>query len=151
VKNKDNASMLEFRLEETNSKDRLDDAINYARKFLPHQGPLEYFVHHNTLHAFEKYHFFDALSYANSLYQARTQKSLSWYQHKYKDKRICDADLSEIIERIFPDQDDFVKNIIFWNPTYVSPPMKECKFLMHLSFLFFRYLHPLLYLGRKNP
>ena len=42
------------------SRERLLHAIEHAAHFLPAQGPITVFIHHNTLHAFEDLPFDEA-------------------------------------------------------------------------------------------
>lgn len=65
-------------------------ALVYLRKYLPEQGPLEFFVHHNTLHAFEDLPFVEALKEASVLYEAKVFKDLSEYQKDYDSGKISE-------------------------------------------------------------
>lgn len=90
----------------------------FAKKYLPSQGPLEYFVHHNTLHSFEEFEFYDALNLANSMYGAKTKKSLLWYHQKYNENRIKDEDLKHIINLKYPElrfDDPIVQHLLFYH------------------------------------
>lgn len=101
----------------------LRSAILFAREHLPTQGPLEYFVHHNTLHSLENYNFFDALKIARNLYHAKTNMDLSWYQRQLTQGRILSDDLRQSFERVFPKVDyNLIKEnkLLFWNETYSS-------------------------------
>lgn len=111
------------------TKKIIQDAILFSKKYLLHQGPLDYFVHHNTLHSFEEYSFFDALTNASSLYGAKTNKSLRWYQSKLSEKRITKTDLETSIYEHFKQVDfsneliskaDFLEDVIFFNTKYCS-------------------------------
>ncbi|PIQ26285.1 hypothetical protein COW36_15155 [bacterium (Candidatus Blackallbacteria) CG17_big_fil_post_rev_8_21_14_2_50_48_46] len=55
--------MIEQRLSD------LDQDLAWVSKYLPHQGTLQHFVHHNPLEAFEEYEFETACVLANKLYQ----------------------------------------------------------------------------------
>lgn len=90
------------------------EALTWAEKYLLRQGPLEYFVHHNTLHSFETKPFLDALFEAKDLYQAKTHMSLNWYAQQFKEKRITQKDLQYAISKNF-DKDFEFSNIFNWN------------------------------------
>lgn len=100
---------------------KLVEAIEFARKYLPSQGPLEYFVHHNTLHSLEEFSFFEALNIAEVFYGAKTKKSLRWYQKQYFNGRIKDNDLINVIQNnvnIGEFGYNEVKELLFWNRDY---------------------------------
>ena len=42
--------------------------IEHAAHLLPSQGPITVFVHHNTLHAYEEFHFDEALRESQRVY-----------------------------------------------------------------------------------
>ncbi len=75
----------------------LRDIINRISHYLPTQGPLDVFVHHNTLHAFEEYHFLEGVEKAASVYGARAYQSEFSYQRSFIAGRINDHDLREAI------------------------------------------------------
>ena len=50
------------------SLDHLQHAIEHAAEFLPAQGPITVFVHHNTLHAFEDLPFEEAVCEGGSIF-----------------------------------------------------------------------------------
>jgi uncharacterized protein YbcC (UPF0753/DUF2309 family) len=45
-------------------REAFEDALAHAAHYLPDQGPIEVFVHHNTLHAFESEPFHEAVQHA---------------------------------------------------------------------------------------
>jgi hypothetical protein len=117
----DNATMLKKKNE---SIQYLEEALAYSRKFLPEQGPLEYFVHHNTLHSFEHLNFFQALESAKSLYGAKTHKSFRWFNKRYRENRISEKDIETVIDQNLPMFSDsskkLVRNLLNWEESFHS-------------------------------
>jgi uncharacterized protein YbcC (UPF0753/DUF2309 family) len=69
----------------------LDASIEHLTHWLPIQGPIKDFVHHNILHAFQQQRsFHDALSVAGKLFGARSYLPIDDYQALYKQGRIKD-------------------------------------------------------------
>jgi uncharacterized protein YbcC (UPF0753/DUF2309 family) len=66
--------------------------------YLPSQGPLKTFVHHNTLHNFEGLEFFEALEVAGKLYGAKRSLSESFYQDQLRSGRIAYSDMNKWID-----------------------------------------------------
>lgn len=89
------------------------DSLKWAEEYLLRQGPLEYFVHHNTLHAFETMPFIEALFKAKELHLAKTHMNIQWYLEQYKSGRIIDADLKFSIEKNFGKDFSFLQ-ILNW-------------------------------------
>lgn len=50
----------------------LDQVITWVGTYLPHQGTLQHFIHHNPLQAFENYPFSEACQIAQKAYQAHS-------------------------------------------------------------------------------
>lgn len=69
--------------------------LRVLKRYLPTQGPLKDFVHHNTLHAFQDLKFYDAIFKASAIFGYRTTFSLAEYRDLYAIKRIT----PEILER----------------------------------------------------
>jgi len=63
-------------------------AFNRARHWLPNQGSLRSFVHHNTLHACEELPFFPALQQASQVYGANCLLTEAEYRAELKRERI---------------------------------------------------------------
>jgi len=98
------------------SEDDIISGIKFCRKYLPKQGPLEYFVHHNTLHAFEEFDFYDGLTYASEFFNCKTHKSLYWYQDQLSKDRIKKNDLLEIAKKHLPFLDEqIILKILHWD------------------------------------
>lgn len=58
------------------------------KHFLPSQAPLKDFIHHNTLHAFQKNSFHRALQQASKIFGYKTYLSLEEFQQLYKTGKI---------------------------------------------------------------
>lgn len=72
-------------------------ALAHAAHYLPAQAPLEVFVHHNTLHAFQSLPFYDALTVAGRRLRARMFLSESSYRGALHRGRITDAELRRVL------------------------------------------------------
>lgn len=74
--------------------------VHVLKHYLPSQGPLKDFVHHNTLHAFQDMKFYDAISKASAIFGFQTTFSLTEYRDLYAINRITPEILAQaIIER----------------------------------------------------
>ncbi len=100
----------------------LDETLHRVRHWLPQQGPIKDFVHHNTLHAFQHLKFHDAVRAAAKLYNANCYMSASFYLDAYKSGSIND----DAIERALswsvstPTERPLVKQRLF----AIKPPAK---------------------------
>jgi uncharacterized protein YbcC (UPF0753/DUF2309 family) len=72
----------------------LEDIAHY----LPSQGPIKTFVHHNTLHHFEDLEFFDAVDAAADVYGANTALPETTYQGLVTQGRITHGDLNRALQ-----------------------------------------------------
>ncbi len=71
--------------------------LHTLRHYLPSQGPLKDFVHHNTLHAFQDMKFYDAIFKASQIFGYQVTFSLSEYRQLYTQKRISENILDRVI------------------------------------------------------
>lgn len=71
--------------------------LHHLRHYLPAQNPLKDFVHHNTLHAFQNKHFFDALQEASEVFGYKTYLSIEVFRKRFHDKDINPAVLNQVI------------------------------------------------------
>lgn len=76
----------------------LHEALEEASRFLPAQGPISVFVHHNTLHALEDLPFHEALARGSRLYETDVYLSELEFRTHLHDGRITDADLDRALE-----------------------------------------------------
>ena len=73
--------------------------LHELKHYLPTQGPLKDFVHHNTLHAFQDMKFYDAIFKASAIFGFQTTFSLDEYRDLYKIGRITPATLDRTIRQ----------------------------------------------------
>lgn len=71
----------------------LTAAIAYIAHWLPAQGPIKDFIHHNTLHAVQQHPFHEGVAIAAKMFGARSYLPIAEYQQLYKDGRITKAAL----------------------------------------------------------
>lgn len=72
--------------------------LHSLKHYLPTQGPLKDFVHHNTLHAFQDMKFYDAIYKASAIFGYQTTFSLAEYRDLYAINRITPEILDRTIE-----------------------------------------------------
>ncbi|NOT86520.1 MAG: DUF2309 domain-containing protein [Methylococcaceae bacterium] len=68
----------------------LDTAIDHIAHWLPTQGPIKDFIHHNTLHAVQHYPFHKGVAVAAKVFGARSYLPMADYQALYQQGRIKD-------------------------------------------------------------
>lgn len=73
--------------------------LHQLAHYLPSQGPLKDFIHHNTLHAFQSYKFHDGLREASSTFGYKVYLSLNEYREKYKKGEIRKDALEWVISQ----------------------------------------------------
>ncbi len=71
----------------------LAHAIEHLAHLLPDQGPIDVFIHHNTLHAFQHLPFHDALAAASEQFGTEPYLAESRYREHFAQGRITLADL----------------------------------------------------------
>ena len=74
-------------------------AVEHAAHLLPAQGPINAFVHHNTLHALESMPFEKAVLEALKIYHCQPYMAEDWYRQEYSRGRIGEDDLVWAVER----------------------------------------------------
>lgn len=77
--------------------ERLRRALEHASHYLPAQAPLEVFVHHNTLHAFQHLPFHEAVAQAQSRLKVRGYMSKEFYREALDSRRIREEDLDAVL------------------------------------------------------
>ena len=66
----------------------LDAAIAHIAHWLPSQGPIKDFIHHNTLHAVQDRPFHEGVAVAAKVFGAKSYLPLAEYLQRYRDGRI---------------------------------------------------------------
>lgn len=74
------------------------DAILHATKLLPAQGPINVFIHHNTLHAFEEMDFDSAVQHGARIFGCEPYLSESRFREELTRGRIRIAELRRVLE-----------------------------------------------------
>ena len=85
------------------SADPIARSIEAAAHLLPAQGPIDVFIHHNTLHAFEHERFEDAVVHAAKVFGTEPFLPESRYREELDRGRIRVADIDAVLDRE-PDQ-----------------------------------------------
>jgi len=81
----------------------IDHILDEVREVLPTQGPIDVFIHHNTLHAFEDLPFEDAVEQAAEVYGAEAFLPEQRYLDYFLSGRINQEDLKAVIAQEVPD------------------------------------------------
>ncbi len=76
----------------------LDASIGHIAHWLPAQGPIKDFIHHNTLHAVQHFPFHEGVAVAAKMFGARSYLPLEDYQGMYQQGRINNAAIDWAIE-----------------------------------------------------
>jgi hypothetical protein len=77
----------------------LQHVLHELQHHLPAQAPLKDFVHHNTLHAFQKEKFFQGIEKAAAIFGFRVSLSLREYRELYTQKKIREDILDRVIQK----------------------------------------------------
>ena len=76
---------------------RLQDILHHLAHHLPAQGPLDVFIHHNTLHAFQHLPFEQAVVDASRLFHAEPYMTEAAYRRQLTLGRIRTTDLDAVL------------------------------------------------------
>ena len=85
---------------------RLARVIEHAAHFLPAQGPINVFIHHNTLHAFEDLLFHDAVQQGGEMFGCQPYLPEDRYRQSLARGRIREEDLSAALIDDLADEAD---------------------------------------------
>ncbi|MES2599094.1 MAG: DUF2309 domain-containing protein [Verrucomicrobiota bacterium] len=82
-----------------NAYERLRHAVEHASHYLPAQGPIGVFIHHNTLHAFQHLPFEQAVVEAADTFKTEPYMAEEAYQKDRRRGRILDQDIDDVLSR----------------------------------------------------
>ena len=85
-------------LDRRSAIDHLAASIEHAAEFLPAQGPITVFIHHNTLHAFENLPFAEGVKQAAQLFGLHPYLREDEYRDALRRGRIRFAELKQVLE-----------------------------------------------------
>jgi uncharacterized protein len=74
-----------------------EQVLQKIKHFLPAQGPLKDFIHHNTLHAFQQLPFFEGIRKASRIFGYKVSLSLSEFRGLFRSGRIHSDVLKHIV------------------------------------------------------
>lgn len=104
----------------------VDSALEHISHWLPTQGPIKDFIHHNTLHAVQHYPFHKGVAVAAKVFGARSYLPVCDYQALYHEGRIKDFAIDWAIQQsgYSPEQFPLLRTNLFINdPTQHYPPV----------------------------
>ena len=89
--------------------------LREIRQFLPTQGPLKDFIHHNTLHAWQNLPFEQAVSEAGKRLGARGYGSMAYFREAYQEGKITELGLAQALREaaLSSDESQQVKSYLY--------------------------------------
>lgn len=132
----------------------LDKSLDHIAHWLPTQGPIKDFIHHNTLHAVQHMEFHEGVALAGKILGARSYWPMSNYQGLYRQGRIKEHAIDWALSRtrLPPQQQGQIKQGLFeqdHNSHY--PPVSLANhgirnaWLNRLGLELNVYVHPILF------
>ena len=85
--------------EHSNPKEHLRHVLHHVAHFLPAQGPIGVFIHHNTLHAFQHLPFEKAVLEASNLFHTEPYMTEAQYRDSMAQGRIREEDIDAVLAR----------------------------------------------------
>jgi len=76
--------------------------LEHIKHYLPAQAPLKDFIHHNTLHAFQKHDFHQALTEASTIFGYKVYLEMEEYRADFKSGKITIANLKRVLKERIP-------------------------------------------------
>lgn len=75
----------------------LEEVLEHLKHYLPEQAPLKDFIHHNTLHSFQEFKFFEGTQRANEIFGYQVSLNLNEYRDLFKDHKIHEDAMNQVI------------------------------------------------------
>lgn len=101
----------------TSAHEKIRHDVTHNGHYLTPQGPIETFIHHNTLHAFEQYSFYEAVQRAKVVTGGEGYLPNESYREFFRNGRITESDISSHIKSVaeklkFPKSFDIGNNTV---------------------------------------
>lgn len=93
--------------------------LEHIKHYLPAQAPLKDFIHHNTLHAFQKHDFHQALSEASVIFGYKVYLELEEYRADFQRGKITQANLKRVLKEHIP-----ADNRLFYETMMMNAPIE---------------------------
>ncbi len=93
--------------------------LEHIKHYLPAQAPLKDFIHHNTLHAFQKHDFHQALSVASVIFGYKVYLELEEYRADFQSGKITQANLKRVLKEHIP-----ADNRLFYETMMMNAPIE---------------------------
>lgn len=132
----------------------IDTSIAHIAHWLPAQGPLKDFIHHNTLHSVQHHPFHEGVAIAAKIFGARSYLALKYYQDLYQQGRIKQNALNWALEHAGCDAQTLEKlkiSLFDEDPSAHYPPLSlanqgiRTSWLNQLEFDLNSQVHPILF------
>jgi len=79
------------------TREALTHAVDHAAHYLPVQGPIGVFIHHNTLHAFQHLPFEEAVAKASEVFGTEPYMTIDAYERDFRRGRILEEDITAML------------------------------------------------------
>lgn len=100
----------------------LEECIEHLKHYLPAQAPLKDFIHHNTLHAFQKDDFHTALEKAATIFGYKVYLELKEYRALFANGAITESALEKaLVAHVDVDNRSFYRTMLMNGPDDVQP------------------------------
>lgn len=145
---------MKKKTKEPDAKANLKEILQEIRHYLPSQGPIKDFIHHNTLHMFQEHDltFHEAIRQASRLYGAREYLPISEYRRLYAHGQITDSGISTALKTYPAEETTRLKRAMltgefpdiqqhpgFRKQGYLSQIKHQCGIMLE------EQIHPILY------
>jgi uncharacterized protein YbcC (UPF0753/DUF2309 family) len=137
-----------------NAAFNLDRAIKHIAHWLPTQGPIKDFIHHNTLHAVQDMPFHEGVALAGKIFGARSYLPMADYQKLYQQGRITDNAIDWALQHtdLSPQQYSLIRQGLFeldnrshYPPVSLANHGIRHAWFSHLALELNVYVHPIIF------
>jgi uncharacterized protein YbcC (UPF0753/DUF2309 family) len=136
-------------MEKVKSEFNLHETLGKLKHYLPAQAPLKDFVHHNTLHAFQHYPFFEGLNKAHEIFGYKVFLTIDEYRENYQNGKIDEQILDAFLQQKFGDESEIWKkkllNTIYTDQTEPRIGQLRANWKSHYRIDLDSLVHPILF------